>query len=415
MIMEKEYKYLKSINYSDAIGVSDMVEWPLYGIIALNLAMISEYSVYLKLDPYFNVAVFAASMLLFIYRLTIDIPINKVIGVIVFFAFCVVAIFMNHSGMGVLIKLIWPLSLIFVFKYTRLPERYTVRIGFLMMLAWLMAVYTAFRDAKAISMILTHITPYRGINPNTTAMVIASSCLFLEPFLAQFIDTKWHKFILYPVSLAALAKTLSRTSMIAFGMVILLELLLKRKIKKSKALGLSILFFIIAAGILFPIVYVYLFKQGIITETTAILGKNVFTGRQYIWISLWEYLKQHTDAFIWGTGYNTSFFLSSTDSFSLHNSYLQIFAQFGLPVLLVYIGYLFYLVNGMYDAKGRMTDLQFKCYQVVLLTLGIGTAEIILTYPPSILFFPLALGIGNHITTGGEINDPQSDSLLLVR
>ena len=72
----------------------------------------------------------------------------------------------------------------------------------------------------------------------------------------------------------------------------------------------------------------------------------------------------------------------------------MIFAQYGLPTLLVYLAYIIYSLAGMYGKSGQISDLQFKCYQILLYVLIMGFGETVLSYLPNLIFIAMAIGIG---------------------
>lgn len=261
-----------------------------------------------------------------------------------------------------------------------------------MLVGWLIALLATFTYNEQFFANLEAGIEMESVNPNTMAIIIVFTALFLELYIDSTSKSKFLKVLIYLVSLLALYRTRSRTSLVAFAVILLLEFLLKGKIRKSKKLGMLIPVTIIIAGIVFPFVYTLLFTQGIVSYHTLFLGKRIFTGRQYIWLNLWEYLQQHKNAFLWGVGYNTE--LYSRGTFNLHNAYLSIFAQYGIPLFVFYIWYILRSFSGMFNSYGKITDLQFKCYQVLVYVLIVGFGEGVLSYLPNMIFIAMAIGIG---------------------
>ena len=178
--------------------------------------------------------------------------------------------------------------------------------------------------------------------------------------------------------------------MIAYMLVLVLGMFVNKTIRKSRKIGMLIVVTVVAVGIVFPLIYTMLYFYDVISYHTLFMGKRIFTGRQYIWLNLYEYLQVHTEAYLIGVGYNTELF--SRGTFNLHNAYLMIFAQYGIPFLLVFLRYIYCSIKKMYDNVGQISDLQFKCYQVY--TLLVGVTETILSYLPNMIFIAMAIGIG---------------------
>lgn len=384
-----------------------------YLALIIDIAYSVFYPVYSSLHDYYTYIIWMIILLLLFCGKKLKYSRRKTVGMVALIGMSVLAIRMNGSGMGVLIQIVWPLCIIYMFKNFHISDAYLSRINVLMMAGWILAVAGSLSYTNAYFEAFEQNVKQGGINPNTIAMIIVTTCFFLGLYMDGKSKSKSWKMIVYLISFAALYRTRARTSMVAFFAILMVELLLKRKIKRSKKLALLLIVLIIAAGIIFPFVYVGLYTNGIITYDTVFLGKRVFTGRQYIWANLWNYLQEHHGAFIWGVGYNTE--LYSRGTFNLHNAYLMVFAQYGLPILVAYLAYIIYSAAGMYGKSGRISDLQFKCYQILLFVLLVGFGETMLSYLPNLIFIAMAIGIGCHERLEAGSDDSKGDTLLLVR
>lgn len=367
-------------------------ELPFYGALILSLAYSVFFPIYITLHAYYHYIIFFFTVLIFVSGRKVRYNWMKAAGLLVFFLICAAAILMNHSGMGVLIQIIWPLCIIYMFKNYPLSERYIDRINILMIGGWLLCIVGSLSYTDSYFDNFEKGIEQVGINPNTIAIIAVTSCMFLGLYIDSKNKSKILKLMVYVISFAALYRSRARTSLVAFFAILLLEIFLKNRLKNSKKIALFIVAIIISAGILFPFIYVGLYASGTVTYDTQFLGKRMFTGRQYIWINLWNYLQENHDAFIWGVGYNTE--LYSRGTFNLHNAYLMVFAQYGLLVLAIYLAFLFQSVANMYGNIGRISDLQFKCYQILIYVLIVGFGEAIFSYLPNMIFVAMAIGIG---------------------
>ena len=364
----------------------------LYLVLIINLLYSLFYPVYTALHGFYHIIVLVFAMLIFTAELKVKVNLNKAFMLVAFIGLTIAAILINHSGLGLVINTIWPLTIIYIFRNSRFSSNYLNKINLLMLVGWIIALLATFTYNEQFFANLEAGIEMESVNPNTMAIIIVFTALFLELYIDSTSKSKFLKVLIYLVSLLALYRTRSRTSLVAFAVILLLEFLLKGKIRKSKKLGMLIPVTIIIAGIVFPFVYTLLFTQGIVSYHTLFLGKRIFTGRQYIWLNLWEYLQQHKNAFLWGVGYNTE--LYSRGTFNLHNAYLSIFAQYGIPLFVFYIWYILRSFSGMFNSYGKITDLQFKCYQVLVYVLIVGFGEGVLSYLPNMIFIAMAIGIG---------------------
>ena len=375
-------------------GLSSLtaVEAILYLALIINLLYSLFYPVYTALHGVYHIIVLAFAMIMFAIELKVKVKLNTAFILTVFIGLTVAAILINHSGLGLVINIIWPLTIIYVFRNCKFSSNYLNKINLLMLIGWLIALLATFTYNEQFFANFEAGIEMEGVNPNTMAIIIVFTALFLELYIDSTSKSKILKILIYFMSFAALYRTRSRTSLVAFAVILLLEFLLKGKIRESKKFGMLIPITIITAGIVFPFVYTLLFTQGIVSYHTLFLGKRIFTGRQYIWLNLWEYLQQNKNAFIWGVGYNTE--LYSRGTFNLHNAYLSIFAQYGIPLFIFYIWYILRSFSGMFNRFGRITDLQFKCYQILVYVLIVGFGEGVLSYLPNMIFIAMAIGIG---------------------
>ncbi len=371
-----------------------LTELIFYLALILDIVYSVFYPVYTALYDYFTYIIWVMIILMLACGKTLRYSGLKSLGMVVFIGMNIAAILVNESGIGVIIQFIWPLCIIYMFKNFHLPDAYIDRINVLMTAGWLLSIIGSMSYTDTYFEAFEKNIEVEGINPNTMAIIIVTTCLFLGLYIDGKSKSRFWKIFVYFVSFSALYRTRARTSLVAFWAILIVELILKKKIEKSKKLALLLVGLIIAAGIIFAFIYVVLFAKGIITYDTLFLGKRVFTGRQYIWANLWDYLQKSPSAFIWGVGYNTE--LYSRGTFNLHNAYLMVFAQYGLPTFVVYLAYIFSSAAGMYGQSGRISDLQFKCYQILLYVLIVGFGETVLSYLPNLIFIAMAIGIGRR-------------------
>lgn len=384
--------YASESIHNDQRWIFSVSELIFYLALILDIAFSVFYPVYAALHDYYTYIIWIMIILMLACGKTLRYSGVESLGLVAFMGMNIAAILVNGSGIGVLILIIWPLCIIYMFKNFHISDAYIGRINVLMMAGWILAIIGSLGYTDAYFEALDKNIDMEKINPNTIAIIIVVTCLFLGLYIDGKSKSRIRKILVYLISFAALYQTRSRTSLVAFLAILMVELILKKKIEKSKKLALLLVAIIIVAGIIFPFIYVGLYMNGIVTYDTQFLGKRLFTGRQDIWINLWNYLQNNHGAFIWGVGYNTE--LYSRGTFNLHNAYLMIFAQYGLPTLLVYLAYIFHSAANMYGQFGRISNLQFKCYQILLYVLIVGFGETVLTYMPNLIFIAMAIGIG---------------------
>ena len=399
-ITTSKYMGAKTNGLSIIITGITVPELILYLAVIINLMFSLAYPVYNAIHEYYHLIAFSFAVLLIVCEINIKINIKNTVKIILLVAISMMILYLNNSGFGIIIQILWPLTIIYVIKRDRFSGDFINRITFLMLIGWLMSIFASFSFDPQVMDNLEAGIEEEGINPNTISIIIAFTSLFLELYIDNKFKSQFSKFILYVLSILALYQAHSRMSMIAYLVVLVLGWFIHKSIKKSKKIGTLIVVAVIAVGIVFPVIYTMLYFYDVISYQTLFMGKRVFTGRQYIWLNLYEYLHVHTEAYLIGVGYNTE--LYSRGTFNLHNAYLMIFAQYGLPFLLLFLWYIFSSVKNMYDNIGQISDLQFKCYQVIIYSLLVGFTETILSYLPNMIFIAMAIGIGIRSKNGGN-------------
>ena len=145
---------------------------------------------------------------------------------------------------------------------------------------------------------------------------------------------------------------------------------------------------VIAASVAFPIIYVALWRTS--DSSMEILGKPLFTGREWIWNNLYMFIKDKPRSIMIGTGKAQELFWHG--KYNLHNSSLALFSMFGLiPTLLYYLFVMSKTVDAYRVSEGALTEQQRSLYVIIVSVLLFGIGETILTYTLSMAFLSIAL------------------------
>ncbi len=391
----KNSSYLKTSEKNLRLKNSEisLSEILFYVAVIINVGCSSSYSIYRILSSRFTmICMLLAVCIIVVSGATIELDVKMIIGFSLFMGISILVILINQSGVGVLSFYLWPLVIIFILSNLPMSPFYLDIVGLIMAAGWAYAFIQSSRYSSYFFNNMLIMVRAGTINPNTTAALTAMASLYVGMFLVKNSYSKVWMILVYGLSLGVIYRTRSRGVLAAYLAVMAVELLFKRLIMRCREFAEFVLFGAVLSGILFPVIYVNLYLQGILTYDMELNGKSLLTGRQFIWLNLWEYLKGHKSAYIWGLGYNTTIYASGR--FNLHNAYLQLFAQFGTLIFIIFIGFILWSVYRMYAGTGLISDIQFKCYEVILLVFLIGLEETILTYFPFVLFYAAALGIG---------------------
>jgi len=303
------------------------------------------------------------------------------------------ALYFNGSGFGYLMFLIFPMFTVSLLMKISLNKRFYSSLSTIVLCSWGLAAVTSigFRGSYIDS--LMDGASVDALNPNMVALVLGSAYWFVRAWIQR---SRLRGELKLPVTLGFSMVTLgcillcrSRTSLSAFFLLVLLDGILGERMRLSKKLAYAFYWGIIMVGTLLPLGYVFLWENSTL-KNISILGKSIFTGRQYIWGNLFEYMKQNPKAIWIGTDHNTDFYVMET--FNLHNSYMQIFAEFGIIVFLIYFLFLFYVLARAYK-DGKISQNKRNYLMMGFFLLIVGYTETILVYGLTLIFLLLSFGL----------------------
>ena len=169
-------------------------------------------------------------------------------------------------------------------------------------------------------------------------------------------------------------------TLVALGVYFVLAYVPEKVLNNRRYIFLVIV--VIAAGVAILCIYLNLYRSG---YTAIVLGKTIYTGREYLWAIVLERLGHSRMEFLLGAG------ARATEGLNLHNNYLGILFNFGIVGLLIY--YLFYFT--IFTKCSKLTqDKEIKrgLAMFVSFFLVLGWTETTTLWAP--MFIGMNLGIG---------------------
>ena len=94
----------------------------------LNIAYSVFYSIYISLHEYYTYILAVFVLLIIFNEKRLKYKKKVFLGIVMFILLCAMTIRVNHSGMGVLLQIIWPLSLIYMFNNCYFSKNYNVKV-----------------------------------------------------------------------------------------------------------------------------------------------------------------------------------------------------------------------------------------------------------------------------------------------
>ena len=226
-----------------------------------------------------------------------------------------------HEGTGVVLIFQILFMSILSFNVISLSKKARRNVYFICCLGLLLVVLTASSIYRVYDWIF--ITDRYGnlINNNTLGIFSVAFCFSSLLWNDLRVSKRWTKFlpiVFFVVSLLFAFLTGCRSAVLVLIIYFVLHRFIKTKLS-DKAFG-RITMFTLLLSLLFPVIYVALY---IIWPDATILGKSLFSGREDIWVEVFQQVKDYP---IFGSG--TSF--KSAGFESVHNMLLGIWKNVGL-------------------------------------------------------------------------------------
>lgn len=280
--------------------------------------------------------------------------INKKSALIIFpFIICfVLSLTMLISGFGSYLNVINLILIIVTAKKLNFSDKNYKTIlylcFFLLIALWI----------KSVSVWDNFVLNLDDNNPNVIAQEIVLAYGIICSGMDLIKKGKDSYFLLALVSIITFLSILQcncRTALIVY-IILVLSLLFKniRSFINKKYIGIIII--IIICGLLFPFLYVFLYKNSYIINIPFVSEKSFFTGREMIWkIAIDALNNSGIKGYLLGLGshYVTSYGIIS----NFHNWYLGMVYYFGIPLTFFFFSYFVYELSKIENITIKITVL----------------------------------------------------------
>lgn len=304
-------------------------------IIVLNiitLLVCMHYSIYSALIGYLVVIDWSATMLILCSGHQI---INKhfLIFICVTMAIAVIGCLFNSGGIGSIVILWNFLIMIYLSVHIKL-QLYTIQIislsYILLSIYWLLIGEAGEYNTNTIGVIALLGVCF-GIILSTTIRIraIAYSIVALSFVISYMIEKNISH---------------SRTCFICGVAMIVFVYAIPRKIMSLKFVYWTMVSILTVGSLAWTQLYVYMYKTNIILDLK-FSAKRFFTGREQIWIEMWNALDAHWLTGV-GSGYQMASFMDG--GFNVHNSMFNFLVVYGIIVFLLILSALLYKFKDIY-------------------------------------------------------------------
>lgn len=219
---------------------------------------------------------------------------------------------------------------------------------------------------------------YDRVNSNTYGILLLVLYFNIVSLIDLSIKRKTIKYILFiivtPMAFYYILQSDCRSALLSALFLTVILFIEKLNYKKM-------LFFLVLAGFLIPVIYVSLYET---LEGFQFLGKSLYTGREAVWLHSWEIIK---NAPILGSGTSERIVVEigeMTDS--THNIYLAFWKAIGIAPMLMF---LWCLLNG--KNINTMTEKNIWSKKTFLACMVVSLVETLLNDPNYNFLFMLLL------------------------
>lgn len=317
--------------------------------------------------------------------------------------------YMSYKGV-LLLSFIFFGTLSYLYNFYGL-ERLIGLIDILLMLM-LFNKYPLYRHERRVACNLFNVTAiivllfcgifnyYGIISTNTNTLGLLAAMIICVNLIAIKRRRSFFSLILVAVSLLLLLFVYqSRNALLGVIMFVVLSILLRAKNKTFSPKTVFITVIILVAGaIIFTYIYSVVLFPKIGRGKIIILGKDIFSGRQGIWLFAYDLLKGRL---IWGVGDNIVAEVERLGLASvfteMHNQPLGIIVGFGLIVFILFYLAFAAILNSYYNGNKRYNRIP-AVFMFVIMTISYFEVYFFSTYTwiPIIIAFALICSLNKR-------------------
>lgn len=200
-------------------------------------------------------------------------------------------------------------------------------------------------------------------NTDFNSNTIAQCVLYINMIIFLYFKKNQKKInllflFLIPCSFWAIVNTQSRGAALSY--IFFIGLLLFSNVGLVKNKGIFLMLTLSILGVLFPIIYLNMYKNGI-NYTIPFTNKSLYTGREALWLYSYEALMDNPKNILIGLGSN--FTIVGQDTLNLHNMFFALIVNFGILIFFIIMVWF-----GCFIKKNVKKEMLYSLLPIVLLS-----------------------------------------------
>lgn len=353
----------------------------------LALISFSVFEIFTQISLYILLLAILALMVLIN-----NVRTNNAILVILVCLYLLVSIIITSGGIGSVLTFILPIILLFVLERIRFNHN---TCNLIKNLSLIVLAYVFIRSFSYASDWNYH--RFNDINPNTMSMYLLFAYMYFTSFMDENTKHKRLKLLsLTAISLWSLYNYESRASMVVLALYFITVLFIK-KISLKSIYIFAVIFILL--GILFPVIYLQLYRKGVTLE---IFGKSLYTGREIIWSNMFDAFNENRLAWLVGLGSRVTFW--NDKELNVHNNAFAIIVDFGLIGFLIFYIFILKKLKAIKSDSVRIKKL-LLAFVFFAFLLGLTEVTTLWTTTYVLAFFGFGIALSMDRCSRERINE----------
>lgn len=315
------------------------------------------------------------------------------VGYIIVFAVYILGTLLINPKSGIGSMITFAISVFTAISLEKAEYTYIIRkiiSASSIVLLWLMFIISFNYAEDYYGYTATH------MNPNTIGMFLMLSYMI---YIVMHIDRgrlleKVLKILYAGIALFGMLNCSSRGAMLAF-VFFLGSFLIPQGLLNARLVRLLTIVLLVC-GTIIPFVYVFLYKSGI---NIVIMGKSLFTGRERLWMNMFEFLGDSWKNWLFGLGSKIELWEYDLNT---HNNYFNVIINFGIIGYVLYYGF---LLSRVYFVSKYISNISIKraLMMFIAVVFVLGFTETTSFW--SVIFVFCYFGLGFAINECEKIDD----------
>lgn len=304
--------------------------------------------------------------------------------------YMIISVLINSGGVGSVVTFVTAMLVFEVTTNCSLNKRISVYLKLVSELAIIYLFVYSFRFIPN-----WYYTQMVDINPNTLSLFMIFAIYIFDN--VKFVNshnkylTEFEYMVLLGLAFTGLVFLKARGAMASLISYILLNLIPDRFQNRKVLFSICIVLTIVST--LFPFVYMGLYSRRM---QLLILGKSLYTGREYIWLRMFQELRK--SGWNWLFGMGSKIQLWEGHSLNVHNDSFATIVNFGLIGFL--LNEVFILYNTYIACRNIKKEPALKkwLYMFISTVFVLGMTETVTHWAPIFIFSYMGLGlsVGNN-------------------